>query len=232
MNEVLHEALAMHNLPVTVLLGIILLYWLMVLVGAMDSDMDTVDIHADADAHFEAHVDGHSDVHSDNVLGGLFVRAGRFLRLGQVPLMLVMSILALFMWPISMLGNYYLNGTADHRSTGLALLLLIPNFIISALATRLVTTPIAAGLKKLSLEADANLPIVGRHGRVQSFQVDHTYGQIEIPTDGAPLLVNVRTLDGADPLPKGTHVVVLEATEGHHYLIRALRPDEQTNLTL
>ena len=222
----------MHNLPVTVLLGIILLYWLMVLVGAMDSDMDTVDIHADADAHFEAHVDGHSDVHSDNVLGGLFVRAGRFLRLGQVPLMLVMSILALFMWPISMLGNYYLNGTADHRSTGLALLLLIPNFIISALATRLVTTPIAAGLKKLSLEADANLPIVGRHGRVQSFQVDHTYGQIEIPTDGAPLLVNVRTLDGADPLPKGTHVVVLEATEGHHYLIRALRPDEQTNLTL
>lgn len=224
----------MHNLPVTVLLGIILLYWLMVLVGALDSDMDTVDIHADTDVHLDAdaHVDGHADVHSDNVLGGLFMRAGRFLRLGQVPLMLVMSILAIFMWPISMLGNYYLNGTADHRSTGFALLMLLPNFIVSALATRMVTAPIAAALKKLSIETDANLPIVGRHGRVQSFQVDQTYGQIEIPTDGAPLLVNARTLDGAAPLPKGTRVIVLEATEGHHYLIRALRPEEQTTLTL
>lgn len=234
MQEVLHEALSMHNLPATVLLGIMLLYWLMVLIGAMDTDMDTVDVGGHSDAHIDtdAHIDAHGHLHTEGILGGLFIRAGRFLRLGQVPLMVVLSILALFMWPLSMLANYYLNGTADHRSTTIALGLLMPNFLLSALLTRFVTAPIAAVFKNFTESATESESAIGRQGRIVSMQVTAAYGQVEITTSGAPLLINARIPEGAAPLDKGTPVVISESLPTGTYLIRAMRPDEIVNLSL
>lgn len=234
MQEVLHEAISMHNLPASVLLGIMLLYWLMVLIGAMDTDMDTVDVGGHGDMHIDtdAHIEGHGHLHSEGVLGGLFIRAGRFLRLGQVPLMVVMSILALFMWPLSMLANYYFNGTADHRSTSVALAYLLPNFLVSALLTRLVTAPVAALFKNFTESATESEGAIGRQGRIVSMQVTHVYGQVEITTSGAPLLVNARLPQGAEPLEKGTPVVISEALPSGTYLIRAMRPDEIVDLSL
>ena len=47
--EVLQAALAAVNLPYTVFLGLILLYWLTVIIGALDLDLFNIDLDADAD---------------------------------------------------------------------------------------------------------------------------------------------------------------------------------------
>lgn len=219
MPEILREALSIHNLPVTIFLGVILVYWLFVMVGVLEADMDGMDIHT-GDIHAG---DLDHDVHVGASEGGFWVGCGRFLHLGEVPLMIMMSFLALFMWVISVLSNYHFNGVPGDRSSALALLFLVPNFLVSLLLTRVAVSPLRkvfAAMHKTETEAEK---IIGREGRVISAQVDERYGQVEIITSSAPLLVNARTPSGSPPIPKGTPVIVFAAAEDHsHHLVKPL----------
>ena len=79
------------------------------------------------------------------------------------------------------------------------------------IVTKIVTFPIA---KLFAAMADADSEgeeILERTGTVISMEANETYGQIEIPAKGAPLLVNVRCQTGAPALKKGTSVKVISA---------------------
>lgn len=230
MNEVFQEAISLPNLPATVLLGLVLGYWLLVMVGALDSDMDTPDIGGHGDVHVDADVhagaDAHAEIHGEGTLGALFLRAGRFLHLGQVPFMVVLSILAIFVWFFSVTGNYYLNGTPGHRSHAFALLLLIPNVIVSSLLTRLAVSPFRRLFEAMQRTETESESVVGREGRVVSNHVDASYGQVEVQTNAAPLLINARTGSDQEPLPKGTAVLVFDYAEAKAvYLVRPVVTD-------
>ena len=219
MPAILQEAFSVHNFPATVFLGIILGYWVLAIIGMVD-----LEVGADVGG------DGHGLAEAAEA--GFWARCGRFLHLGQVPLIVGLSFLALFLWPLSILGNYYLNGTPGDRSAGFALALLVPNVFVSLLLTRVAITPLKrlfAVLHGTKTEAET---VVGRAGKVVSAEVDERYGQLEIATSGAPLLVNVRTATGDAPLPRGASAVVFAAAPDHsHYLVKLLdSPDSKPTL--
>ena len=60
MGEVLQEALMPANLVFTVMLGIVIIYWIMVILGALDVDFLDIDFDSDVDvdADVDADVDG------------------------------------------------------------------------------------------------------------------------------------------------------------------------------
>ena len=214
MNELFQEAFSIHNLPVTVLLGLVLGYWLLVVIGFIDADDSGIDINGDGHADFGDH-------HSAE--GGFWLSAGKFLHLGVVPFMIVVSVLALLMFLFSVLANYYFNGQPGDRSATIALLWLIPNFLVSVIITRIVITPVKKLFASFQDRIEAETKVIGKEGIVTSMQVDRTYGQVEITTDGAPLLLNARVSEGHDAIPKGTSVIVFDISEDHsHYLIRPL----------
>jgi hypothetical protein len=124
------------------------------------------------------------------------------------------------MWFVSLLLNQKWNAGAE---TLHALLLIFPNFIISAAATKLVTIPVAKLFKAMS-DADTEAEeIIGRTGIIVSMEADESYGQIEIAAKGAPLLINVRTQPGAPVLPKGTPAKVTTAgPDNVFYFIESL----------
>jgi hypothetical protein len=125
------------------------------------------------------------------------------------------------MWFISLVLNQKWNADAD---TLKALLLVLPNFAISAIATKLVTLPIAK-LFKAMVDADTEAEeVIGRTGTVVSMEADETYGQLEITARGAPLLINVRTQPGSISLPKGTQAQVTTAgPDNAFYFIESLK---------
>lgn len=216
MNELIHEAFSLHNLPVTLLLGAVLLYWLLVIVGLADVDDGG---GADVDAHGDTGHHGHE--------GGLLSSAGRFFHLGVVPFMIVLSVMSLFLWSISILANYHFNGAPGQRSHLMALGLLVPNVLISALATRLILLPLRGFFSRLNDGAQEESRIIGREGVVISAQVDHLYGQIELTTAGAPMLMNARTAGDTPPIPRGTTVIVHDSAPDHawYYVRPASTPD-------
>ena len=210
MTELLQEAFSIHNLPVTVLLGLVLCYWLLVVIGLVDADDSGVDFNGD----------GHADFGDHSAEGGFWLAAGKFLHLGYVPFMIVASVLALLMFPFSVLSNYYLNPSRDAT---IALLLLVPNFLASALLTRIIVTPIKKLFESFQDQIEAETKVIGKEGVVVSIQVDSTYGQVEVPTNGAPMLLNVRVSSGQPAILKGTSVIIFNAAEDQsYYFVRAL----------
>lgn len=205
MTELVSEAIALHNLPATLLLGLIVGYWLLVLLGVADSDTEPMDLDGD----------GIPDVSGSP--NGLWPTCGRFLYLGQVPLMIVVSFLAVSMWMISMISNYYFNGLPGHRSAGVAVLLLIPNVLVSLVLTRIAAAPfrkLFSAMDKASTEGET---VIDREAIVTSAQVDDRYGQVAIVTGAAPLLVNARTAPGDPVLIKGTTVRITSAGADHAF---------------
>src|SRR5215203_1193086 len=67
MHEVFAESITWANLPFTVLLGIVVLYWILVGLGALDMNLFG---EVDADLHTDVHVDGHVHLDADGDVGG------------------------------------------------------------------------------------------------------------------------------------------------------------------
>src|SRR5689334_13025861 len=96
MLEVFSEAIRPINLPFTILLGIVVLYWILVAVGAFGLDFGADgDIDADAGADI-ADADA-----------GWFSHFLNFINVGEVPITIVLSFLTLSAWFLSIVVNYY-----------------------------------------------------------------------------------------------------------------------------
>lgn len=248
MTELINEAIAWYNVPWTVLLGLVVFYWIMVSAGIfdvdafnpefdvdadvdvggdVDADVDAdlhVDADADADGHFQGKVgdlDLDADLHHDADIdghGGFGMMVLRFLNFGQVPTMVIFSVFALCLWMISVIANAVLNPMG---SIIVAAALLGGNLFVSAIVTKMVTTPLKPLMRMLNKDYDTHEPIVGRTCVVRSLIADAKGGQAEVERDGAPLLINVKVSEGAAPIKRGTKSLVVHyENEKDFFIIR------------
>ena len=195
----------MVNLPFTVFLGLIVLYWLLVALGALD-------VHLFSDFDSDVHGDIHHDASHDI---GSFTKILHFVGVGDVPVMVIVSVLGLSMWLGSMIANYYLTDGSQLY----ALALLIPNFVISVVVTRYITLPMRPLFRSLSKDRGAGEEVLGNICRITTSEATPTFGQAEITRSGAPVLINVRTLDDA-VLVKGAQAAVVrgDSEKGVYYI--------------
>jgi hypothetical protein len=199
--ELFQAAIAPHQVLLTLLLGLMVAYWLLVILGALDFDADLPDADLDVDA------DGHH-AHKAMGTGGVWYTLGRFFGFTQVPLVVWLSFMVLFMWFYSLLFNHLWNSGAD---TSRALVLLLPVFVATVITTRVITWPIARVFKAMNDTDTEAEEVLGRVGTVCSMEADETYGQLQIAGQGAPLLINVRILPGTPVLKRGSQAKVVSA---------------------
>ncbi|TDU71059.1 hypothetical protein EI77_02177 [Prosthecobacter fusiformis] len=215
MIELFQESLATHNLPLTALLGMVVLYWLLVMIGAFDFDLDLFDGGADTPDL--------SSPHSGGTLGGAMLSAGRFFGFAQVPIAIWGSFFVLFLWLFGLILNYRLNGAPGDRSLTTAALLLVPGCIGSLALTKLVTLPVGKFFGAMADADSESLIIQGQVGIVTTTSLDERYGQVQVAQGGAPALVNARLHTGPDSLQKGDRIRVLEASpDGSFYYVEPL----------
>lgn len=196
--ELLNAAISMVNLPYTVFMGIVALYWSSVILGAMDISFLDMDIDIDAD------VDGDLPFH----LGLL-----TFFNVGQVPTMFLLSILGFFSWSFSILVNHAL----DNESMLVAAGLFFPNMFVSLFVTKYITKPFAKLFNYIGKETSHT--IIGSLVQIRS-KIDHQHiSQIEVKTDGSPLLINARAREGV-VLDTGQQVMVVDK-EDDIYIVEA-----------
>jgi hypothetical protein len=244
MLEVLTESVLLANLPFTALLGAVVAYWLMVAIGFLhfDGGADAhADIGGDADFHAEAPGDVHGDAHA-GVDGdahadadadadahgaghqglGFLSHVLHFVNIGEVPVMIVVSVLSLWMWLFSMLATHYFSQGSILRALACA----VPNVALSLVVTRYLTWPLKKFFGALNREYDEHQPLVGRTCTVMTGEVTGDFGQAQIETRGAPLLVQARASDG-QPLRKGeTGLVVREDKKKSIYYVVKVTADK------
>jgi hypothetical protein len=202
--ELWEQSILPYNLPFTILLGLVVCFWLLSLAGAVSTDSLHIDTDTDLDMHMDADADGHAD------LGDLPGMLLRVVNAGYVPLTIVISVLALAMWILSILLNYYYNPA---HSGWRSLAFMAAAFVGGVIVTKIVTQPLVPFMRRLK-EAEDVPPVIGALGVVRSIQLDSSYGQVEVQrVDGAPALLNARLGTGCEPVFRGATVAVVSQDE-------------------
>lgn len=226
--EVWKVAIAGPNLPLTVLLGLVLLYWLGVILGALDMDMFNMDVDADMDVDVDLDLDVDADLAVDadadadmdaGAGGGAFSSFAIFLNLDKIPLTVVFSSLITLWWAQAILLFQFF----FRENPVLAWPVHLGTFFTSIIMTKILTQPLVLMVKALGGDVDSGLrKALGQVG-VLDFDCDEDQvSQAVVTTDGAPLIVNVKSRQGA--IAQGSKVVLVELNrEGDFYYVSKLK---------
>ena len=160
--ELFQAAISPHQILLTLLLALVVCYWLLVILGALDFDTDVPDAGADVDG------DSHH-AHKAMGTGGAWFTLGRLFGFTQVPWVVWLSFMVLFMWFYSLLLNHLWNPSAEKSR---ALLLLLPIIIATVITTRLITYPIARVFKAMNDTDCEAEEVLGRTGIITSMEAD------------------------------------------------------------
>ncbi len=242
MLEFLQAALNFPTVIFTGLLGLVLVFWLLVLAAGVDTD--SLDFHADgADLHVDGadlHVDGadatpdlHADGHGAGAAGliggakGLSGAVFDLLNIGKVPVSIVGSVAILSSWFGSMLLELYgrpvLGAAGASLVAGLACLLFagLGGLALGALATR----PMRGIFKHQTVHGQHAL--IGQVCTILTSKVTGSFGQAELKTNAAPLVLPVRCAH-ENGLTKGQHAVIAGYDpKTQTYLVGELAPEHE-----
>jgi len=229
-----------HPLPnavMSVIMAILLLYWLFAFFSGagfedMDFDVDfdadvDVDIDVDVDAHVEVNADTDTDIDtaepdrpiSTEKSHGFFIRLLQFINIGKVPFMLVFTILNMFIWLGSLITTKIIDLTSwEARS----LLILIPLFLLSIFLTKLATMPLARLFKAVGYKGEQEIDFFGRAGKMLSNINGNKIGFAEFVIDSNPIKLNVISMEGEE-LKYGDKVIIADETKDKkiYYVIKS-----------
>lgn len=214
MNELLQASLQFPTVVFTILLGIVLVYWAFVLLGALDIDLFDGDVDVSGAAKGVGEVvtggakggaeamHGHDvDVDADGDVdgGGLWHALG----LGDVPVTISVSLIVLLCWCGSLTGSYYLAGAAPWHRAIVVVVAMIVALPIAALLVR----PLAPIFKLR--EGKSNTDYVGHLCTITTGSVADRFGQATIEDGGTVLVIQVRC-DRPGALARGDKALVIE----------------------
>jgi hypothetical protein len=180
------------SFPATLLLLVVCGYWMLVMVGAMSIEILDFDLDFDLDVDADA-----------SILQIGFVPL-KWLNLGSVPTMLWISVFSFSAWVVSRLidspdPHAVFDWASDSRA-------LIRDFGIAVFITKCVTQPLRGRFDPV--EPNTIDQLIGSTCTVSTSQVTETFGEAVYATEGAPLKLMVRTIEGS--LSKGDEAKIVD----------------------
>ncbi len=186
--ELIEASLRFPVVVFTIGLGIVLVYWLFVLVGALD-----IDVLGGADHH--GHDAGGHDA------DGFMAKLG----LGVVPVTITVSLIMLVGWVGSLLVMHHFGDIAGVKYAVLPGMLLA-----SMLVTNVLVRPIAPVFK--IREGKSNREYVGTTCTVTTATVDENFGHANVDEGGVTLDIPVRC-DQTSKLARNDKALIIEFDE-------------------
>lgn len=224
MNELIEASLRFPTVVFTILLGIAMVYWLFVLIGALD-----IDLLGGADASGAAK--GLGDALAGGAKGGaeglkglgdaiagskggaegakLAVDGGGVwsgLGLGKVPVTISVSLILLVGWCGSLLAMHHLPDVFGHAAW-LPATVLVGVVIVAMPITALLVRPLHPVFELK--EGKSNRDYVGYTCTVTTGKVDHDFGQATVEDGGTVLNIPVRC-DRTDVLARGDKALIID----------------------
>lgn len=207
MLELWEHATLPYNLPLTLLLGVILVYWVLCICGLFGIDM--------LDGLFGCE----GDVSDATPPSGVLQSVLRYLNATEVPLIMVLSLLSLYLWTIAVIGNFFLN---PGQSELLAGILIFPNLVVSLILVKVTTKPLAPLMRKMKAHTLTHIDLKGRTGKIRTGDINEKFGQVQLDGD-SDYLINAHLPEGHEPLPRHTEVLVIGGPdENGLYVVRPL----------
>lgn len=217
MNEFLLTIFSFPTVLFTILLGVVVLYWLSAALGLVDIEVLDVDL-PDMDGHLSANA--HGEQGFAETFAGFLLKLG----LNGVPITIVITFLTIFGW----LASYYLSYffLAMFGYGWLRYLVGLPIIVGALYVAVLITAQAIKPLRQFFAKIDQHTEkkILGQIAIVRSSKVDAESGEANVDDGGAGLIVKVRAF-GENHFVRGDRVVLLEYLPDRH-LYRVI-PEEE-----
>ena len=177
------------NLPATVFVILLMIYGFFVSLGALDFELFDFDVDIDAGA-----------------ITSIGYASLKFLNIGNLPLMIWITLFGLSWWTLSLLLWYVWDLENYEARWQLATKLVVRNGACGVAVTKVLTQP----LTKYFERQDEYTPekLIGQRCVVSTVEATPDFGQAKYLTDGTPLLLNVKTEAGK--LVKGDRAVIVD----------------------
>lgn len=245
MSEFLTAILAFPTVVFTILLGVVIAYWLFVLLGALDinllgdADLDghgtdvAVGGHGHADLHVaghghghDLHVDGHGHVHgagheidhADHHGDGDVEEAGGLA--GLIQSLGLGGVPVTLMLSLLILAAWgFCIAAMQALGAGGAGWLAVATSLLSLGLAVPVTAVLIRPLRRFftTIEAPRNRDFLGKVCTITTLRVDERYGQAEIEDGGAGLVVQVRSTDPGR-LSRGDRALIFDYKDEVFYV--------------
>ncbi|MCE7992062.1 MAG: DUF1449 family protein [Roseivirga sp.] len=207
MKELLELSFQGANAIPSFLLIFVLIYWVVVMFGAVDMDFFDIDVDVDVDG---PEVDADADI-SVGWLNSVLI----FFNLPHIPLMIFVSFLALPMWLISV----QLNELIGNTNLLLGIVFLIPNLLVSLFVAKFLTMPFVKLFSKMNAEGETTTTMIGKICHVILTLNSDSVGQVEVNVDGSNYRINAKTTEDR-VMKKGEEGLVIEYHEdGKYYVV-------------
>lgn len=214
MTSFINEIFSPINVHATFLLLLVLLYWLMVIFGAVG--MESLDLDLDIDAD----LDGDIDIDAGD---GLFASLLAFFHVGQVPAILLLSFFALFFWLATVISNHYINTDQNWWHAALGLL---PCVIVSMIVTKLTLLSLSPLFPKEKPPTDRSVNLTGKKAEVHSRHLDEDFGEIILKQEGPKVVLNAISTKG-QRLQKGDTVKILSVDEKDRCIVELAKWEKE-----
>ena len=200
------------NFIPTLLFTLVIGYWIIVLLGALDTDFLDYDVDIDLDADINAEVEVEA-----NAASNLFAlnKILTFFNLGKIPFMVFFTFSVMPMWFLSIMINNLLGNT----SFLIGIALLIPIFIVSLFIAKFLTIPFVklfSVLEKESFEDE----IIGAVGEVRLAANSDKKGKADVMVGDSFFTILIKTHASAETVKKADKILVLDhIKKGNYYLV-------------
>lgn len=214
--DVLNDSILIYNLPFTLFLGLQLVYWLFVIIGALDIEIadgllgagDGADVSIEAEANPDADI----DFSNHSLLSGLL----DFFYFKKVPVIILTSIWTLAGWATSMILNTIFN--SEHQVL-LGMLMYIPCFFAGLMAVKIFGLPLSKLFISLENDPDDITSATGSFCTMITSVSPNKVGVAKVNMGKAMIQINVVTHSDMH-FKKGEKAVVIERNaEKNEYLI-------------
>ncbi len=200
------------------LMGIVLIFWLLSIVGVLDLD------HVGPDWHVDLHHDGPDGLHDDaHGTPDMLVALG----FDRLPFSVVISSIVFFWWVLTILLQQHVLPSMPGAAGGLSWI----SGSVGLLMCLALALPIAGHcvrpLKPIFAVQGGlarKLDLIGSVCKVTTSNVDEKFGQAEVRTDGSPIVVAVYAT-APNELVRGSSALILSFDEvRQRYEVEAYQP--------
>lgn len=204
MERLIEISFAPANFILTLLIIIIMIYWLIIIFTGFD--FEAVDLDADSDL---------SNPEVGSADGQGFWNAFmEFFYIGELPIMFIISIVVFTMWLI----NVNVTAILGISDSILGFLVYIPGLVVSMLITKVVAKPFVKLYGHFNHKGEIAIDFIGKTGRVVSPIGKDKIGQIEIQIEGDVIKVYAKSIDDDFIKFNETVIILEESLDKKYYL--------------
>ncbi|WP_412984684.1 hypothetical protein [Pontimicrobium sp. IMCC45349] len=240
MDNVIDIAFSQVNITLSILVIILILYWIFNMISGIDFDLDIdvdVDIDADVDVDVDANLDtasftdlANAEINEEDVIKDprkkltWWQQVLVYFNFVGLPFMFTFTSWIFIWWLCTVIATTLTSSYNTNYGYTLLLAGIVPSLVI----TKLFTSPFKGFFKNLNPDGDAPINLIGRKGLMLSKISKNKMGSAEIIVDDNPISIYAKSHNGNTIDYKQEIVVIKQSDDKNFYwVLPAEDPNER-----